>query len=52
MQRQLLSAILITVVFTVLVGIVYPLLMTGVSELAFPRQSRGSLITRGGTAVG
>jgi K+-transporting ATPase ATPase C chain len=37
---------------TVLVGIVYPLAITGIAKLAFPRQADGSLIIRDGKLIG
>ena len=47
------TAVLMVVVLTVLLGIVYPLLMTGVSQLLFPAQANGSLIRdNSGTVVG
>lgn len=45
-------AILITVVFTVLTGIVYPLAVTGLAQLAFPHRANGSLVTVAGKVVG
>ncbi len=38
-------------VFTVLTGLLYPAVMTGISELLFPRQANGSLVTVGGKVV-
>ncbi len=43
---------LVTVVLLVICGLVYPLLLTGISQLVFPRQANGSLITAGSKAVG
>jgi potassium-transporting ATPase KdpC subunit len=37
-------AVLMTVVLTVIFGIVYPLIMTGISQLVFPNQANGSLV--------
>ena len=50
--RQLRPAILVLAVFTFLGGIVYPLVATGVGQLAFNDKVNGSLIERDGTVVG
>src|SRR5215469_14026698 len=42
--RHLRTAVLMTVVLTVLLGIVYPLVMTGISQVLFPSQANGSLV--------
>lgn len=52
MKRQLKSAILIFLIFTVLTGLIYPLLVTGLAQAVFPHQANGSLIVKGGRAVG
>jgi len=52
MRRQLLTGLLVTVVLTVLLGIVYPLVVTGIAQVAFPRQAGGSLVKVGGKVVG
>jgi K+-transporting ATPase ATPase C chain len=44
MKRNLITAILMTIATTVLLGIFYPLLVTGVAQLFFPRQANGNLI--------
>ncbi len=41
-MRHLITAILIFLVFTVLTGLAYPLLVTGIAQVAFPRQANGS----------
>jgi potassium-transporting ATPase KdpC subunit len=51
-MRSMMIALKMTVVLTVLVGIVYPLAMTGVSHIVFPSQAGGSLIYRNGGPVG
>src|SRR6185312_14264022 len=51
-MRELRSAILIFLVLTVLTGLVYPLVVTGIAQAVFPRQANGSLITEGGTVRG
>jgi K+-transporting ATPase ATPase C chain len=52
MLSQLKPAIIITVVLTVVVGVIYPLAITGIAQLLFPSQSNGSLIKRNGTVIG
>jgi K+-transporting ATPase ATPase C chain len=51
-MRNLIAAVLMTVVTTVLLGIVYPLAITAVAQVAFPRQANGQLIERNGKVVG
>jgi len=52
MWRQLLPGLRIKLFMTILLGVVYPLAMTGVSHLLFPHQANGSLITSGGKVIG
>lgn len=52
MRRQLVPAILILLVFTVLTGLVYPLAVTGVAQVAFPNRADGSLVEKNGTVIG
>lgn len=51
-MKNLLTAVLIFLVLTVLTGLVYPLLVTGIAQAVFPHQANGSLIVRNGKAVG
>jgi potassium-transporting ATPase KdpC subunit len=51
-MRGLLTAILMTVVLTVLLGLIYPLVLTGVARVVFPWQSSGSLVSRRGQVIG
>ena len=52
MFSQFLPALRMLVALTVLTGIAYPLLVTGIAQLAFPRQANGSLVETGGKTVG
>jgi K+-transporting ATPase ATPase C chain len=50
--KQLWIALKITVVMTLITGIAYPLLVTGLAKAIFPAQASGSLIRAGGRVVG
>jgi K+-transporting ATPase ATPase C chain len=52
MRRQLAPALAMTLVMTVLVGLLYPLLITGVSAVAFGDKANGSLVRHDGVVVG
>lgn len=52
MRRNVMVAIRFTVVTTIVFGLGYPLLMTGLSQWWFPRQANGSLIEKNGQVVG
>jgi len=52
MRRQILPAILMVLVFTVLLGGVYPLVVTGISQVAFHDEANGSMVAVDGTEVG
>jgi potassium-transporting ATPase KdpC subunit len=52
MKKHLVTSILMTVVTTVLLGIIYPFVVTGLAQLIFPRQANGSMITSNGTLIG
>ena len=52
MKKNLITAILMTVVTTVLLGVVYPLVVTGLSQLLFRDKANGQLIVSNGTVVG
>ncbi len=52
MTKTIITSILLTIVLTVLVGIIYPLAMTGIAQLVFPTQANGSLIYRGDSVIG
>jgi K+-transporting ATPase ATPase C chain len=52
MKRHLVTACLYTAITAVLLGIVYPLVITGISHLAFPAQASGELVRRNGVVIG
>ena len=52
MLKELRPALVLLVAFTVLTGLVYPLVMTGVAGVIFPYQAQGSLIEKDGKVVG
>ena len=52
MNKQIRIACLYTVITAVLLGLVYPLVITGLAQVLMRRQANGELITRDGTLVG
>jgi K+-transporting ATPase ATPase C chain len=52
MKKNLLISIWFTLATTVLLGVLYPLVVTGLAQLMFPRQANGELIRRGANLVG
>jgi K+-transporting ATPase ATPase C chain len=52
MFAQLKTAFLMLIVMTILTGAIYPALVTGIAQVAFPLQANGSLIEKDGKAVG
>ena len=52
MLSQLWPALRINLFLTVLLGVAYPLVITGISQAVFPHQANGSLITKNGQVVG
>jgi len=52
-MKNLITAVLMTVVTTVLLGLIYPLVVTGLAQVIFPQQANGSLIkSADGTVIG
>src|SRR5580692_10005765 len=52
MLREIRPAIVVLVALTFITGFAYPLAMTGIAEVLFPRQAQGSLIEQDGKVVG
>ncbi len=50
--KHIYPAVALTIVLTVLVGIIYPFVMTSLSDLLFKEKARGSLVEREGKVVG
>jgi len=52
MKKNLIIAVLMTLVTTVLFGLLFPLSITGLAQVFFPKQANGELLTRNGHVVG
>ena len=52
MKKNLLIAVLMTIATTVLLGLIYPLVVTGLAQVIFPDKANGQLLQRNGQAVG
>jgi K+-transporting ATPase ATPase C chain len=52
MKKHIITALLYTAVTAILLGIGYPLLITGIAQLAFHQKANGQLITRNGQIIG
>jgi K+-transporting ATPase ATPase C chain len=52
MKKNLVTAVLMTIATTVLLGIIYPLVVTGLAKVLFPHKADGQLIERNGKVVG
>ena len=52
MRRQLVPAVISMVVFTVLFGLVFPLVITGIGQLAFHDKAEGSIVEQNGKKIG
>ena len=52
MKTQTITALRFLLIMTLLTGLVYPLFMTGIAQIAFPSKSNGSLISKDGKVIG
>ena len=52
MKKNLITALLMTLVTTVLFGLLFPLVITGLAQVLFPSKANGQLLTRNGKLVG
>ena len=52
MKKELILALRFTLVTTLVFGLIYPLVVTGLSKMLFPKQAAGSLIEKNGRVVG
>ena len=51
-MTHLRPALILLIVLTVLTGVIYPAIVTGIAQLVFPRQANGSLIVKDGKVIG
>lgn len=51
-NRNLRTAVLMTVVTTVILGVIYPMVVTAIAQAVFPDKANGQLIERNGTVIG
>jgi potassium-transporting ATPase KdpC subunit len=52
MKKNLITSILMTIATTVLLGVIYPLVVTGLAQVLFPKQANGQLIEKNGNVIG
>jgi K+-transporting ATPase ATPase C chain len=52
MKKNFVISVLMTIATTILLGIIYPLIVTGLSQVLFPKKANGQLIQAGGRIVG
>jgi potassium-transporting ATPase KdpC subunit len=51
-MKNFVTAILMTIVTTIILGLIYPLVVTGLAQVIFPDKANGQLIDRGGQVIG
>jgi K+-transporting ATPase ATPase C chain len=52
LSKQIYPAIMMIIVMTVLTGVIYPLVVTGLAQVLFPDKAEGSLIEKEGKVIG
>ena len=52
LTRNLISAVLMTLVTTLILGVAYPLVITGLAQVAFPNKANGQLVEHDGAVIG
>jgi len=52
MKKNLITAVLMTIATTILLGVIYPLVVTGLAEVIFPGKANGQLIESNGKVIG
>jgi potassium-transporting ATPase KdpC subunit len=52
MKKNLITAVLMTIAMTILLGLVYPLVITGLAQVLFRDKANGQIIVRNGQAIG
>jgi potassium-transporting ATPase KdpC subunit len=52
MKKNLITAVLMTVAMTILLGLIYPLVITGLAQVLFHDKANGQIIVRNGQAIG
>src|ERR1700724_4510380 len=52
MKKNLVTAVLMTIATTVLLGIIYPMVVTGIAQVLFPKKANGQLIEANGKVIG
>lgn len=52
MKNQVITALKVLLILTIITGVIYPVLITGVGQFAFHRKANGSLVSRNGVILG